>query len=278
MSHHRFIAASALALLALVPAGCLGGEDESASSSPSATTSSSTTASSSATTSSAPTPTSGSVSVVPKDAVAQVGGQKISMGAYQQYLAQIKARYRSEGRAVPKPGTDAWTTLRTSLAQFLVERTQLEQKAKELGITVTDEQVAERLAALKKAQFGGSEAKFQAELAKKHVTLASVEADIRAQLVREQLYAKLTRGIRVTDEEVRDYYNAHRDAYRTSPGKVSSLAAVEQQIHDQLLAAKKNEKMTDWIDAVTRELSRQTDYQAGFLPPGQRGRAGTDSP
>ena len=362
MSHHRVLAASALAVFALLPAGCLGGNDESSSSPSSSPPSSSVTTTT--------TTASAFVSPVPKEAVAQVGEQEIAMGDYQRFLAQTKARYEDEGRELPQPGTAAWTTLKTGLVQFLVERVQLEQKASELGIEVTDEQVAERLAALKQTQFGGSDAKLQAELAKRHVTLASLEADIRAQLVRERLYAKITRGVRVTDEEVRDYYHAHMDAYRTpasrlvrqirvrdqaraeavykqlqdgadfaqlakrystdrssaasggtltlyrngsapafeaavfaldenelstpvrtpqgwyvaqalsevSPAELAAFATVEKQIHDQLLDAKKSEKMTEWVEVVSRKLSRETNYQTGFLPLGERARAGTGAP
>ena len=361
MSHQRLLAASALALFALLPAGCFGGDDESASSSSRTATSATT----SATTNASP-----SVSPVPKDAVAQVGEQQIPMGDYEQALEQTKASFASRGRDLPKAGTAAWTTLKTGVVKFLVERVQLEQKAKELGIEVTDEQVAARLDELKQAQFGDDDAKFRAALAKQHVTLASLEADIRAQLVRERLYDKVTRGVRVTDQEVRDYYDAHEDAYRTpasrlvseirvrdqaraeqlynqlrggadfaslakrystdrqsaaaggtltiykngsapaleavafgldenelskpvhaaagwyvvralsktSPARLAPLDSVEKQIHDQLLQGKKNEKMTEWVDAVTRQLGRQTNYQTGFVPPGVHGGAGTGTP
>jgi hypothetical protein len=65
---------------------------------------------------------------------------------------------------------------------------------------------------------------------------------------------------------------------KTSSASLATIDSVEQQIHDQLLQAKKSERMTEWVEAVTRQLSRETNYQTGFLPPSERGRAGTGAP
>jgi hypothetical protein len=215
-------------------------------------------------------------SSVPKDAVAVVGHREVAKQDYESFLEQTKARYRSQGRQVPKSGSAAWTTLKNNAVQFLVRRAQFEQKAKELGIIVTHEQVQERLATIKKTRFGGSDAKFDKLLAQQHLTLAAVEGDIRAQIVQERLYAKVTRTVSVSDREVRDYYEDHPELYGTSPA--SSFERVKRAIRQQLVAAKKGEKMTDWVEATKRELGRQTSYQIGFLPPAERMRTRRESP
>jgi hypothetical protein len=213
---------------------------------------------------------------VPTDAVAVVGSRRVAKNDYEGFLEQTKARYRAQGRKVPNPGSTAEATLKNNVVQFLVQRVQLEQKAKELGIVVTDEQVEDRLATIKRTRFGGSDAEFDKQLARQHLTLASVEADIRAQIVQERLYVKVTRGVTVTDGAVRAYYEDHPKLYGTSPA--TSFARVEQAIRQQLVAAKKSETMAAWVEAAKRELGRQTSYQIGFLPPAERTRTRTTSP
>jgi SurA-like protein len=215
-------------------------------------------------------------SPLPSEAVAVVGDREVAKRDYETFLEQTRARYRSQGRKLPNPGTPEWTVLKYNLVQFLVRRAQLEQKAKELGIVVTDEQVEDRLATIKKTRFGGSEAKFDKLLAQRHLTLASVEGDIRAQIVQERLYAKVTRGVTVSDREVRAYYNDHPNLYGTS--RATSFDRVKRAIRQQLLAAKKSDTMTDWVEATARELGRQTSYQTGFLPPAERSRTRRTSP
>jgi hypothetical protein len=104
--------------------------------------------------------------------------------------------------------------------------------------------------------------------------MASFENDVRLQLVRERLYAKVTRGVRVTDEAARAYYDAHEDDYRT-PAGLTEFPAVRQQIRQQLLQLEKDEKMSLWWDAVSRELSHQTTYQRGYTPTGELGKTPT---
>src|SRR5688500_17281130 len=119
MNRLRLLAGSALALSTFVAllTGCQGGSDDSppAAQGPRV----------------APVVSVGSS--VPRDAVAVVGRQEVAKHDYQSFLDQTTARYRSQGRNVPKLGSPAWTTLKNNVVQFLVRRAQFEQKAKELG-------------------------------------------------------------------------------------------------------------------------------------------------
>ena len=155
----------------------------------------------------------GSSDEVPSDAVAVVSGQEIPRAQYDQLWAQTKAGYKQQGRDLPKAGTPEFTTLKANIVQYLVQRAQFEQKADDLGIEITDEQVDDELAKIKKEFFDGSDAKMQAQLKKQHITLDSLKSDIRAKLIQEQLYKKVTSEVKVTDTEVRKYYDEHKDQY-----------------------------------------------------------------
>ena len=150
---------------------------------------------------------------VPSDAIAVVSGQQIPREQFDALLEQTKAGYKQQGRDVPKAGTPEYTTLKTNIVQYLVQRAQFEEKAKELGITISDKQIDDELAKIKKDFFQGSDAKMQAQLKKQNITLDSLKRDIRAKLIQEKLYAKVTGDVTVTDKDIRDYYDQHQDLY-----------------------------------------------------------------
>src|SRR5215216_545138 len=148
---------------------------------------------------------------VPNDAVAVVAGQEIPREQFNALLNQTKAGYKQQGRDVPKAGTPEYTTLKTNIVQYLVQRAQFEEKAEELDIVITDKQIDDELAKIKKDFFQGSDAKMQEQLKKQNITLDALKRDIRAKLIQEKLYAKVTGDVTVTEKDVRAYYDQHKD-------------------------------------------------------------------
>ncbi|HEV8249831.1 MAG TPA: peptidylprolyl isomerase [Gaiellaceae bacterium] len=174
---------------------------------------------------------------VPSDAVAVVDGQEIPRAQFDALLQQTKAGYKQQGRDVPKAGTPEFTTLKTNIVAYLVQRAQFEEKAKELGIDITDEQIDAELAKIKKDFFGGSDAKMQAQLKKQNITLDSLKRDIRAKLIQEKLYSKVTGDVTVTDKEVRDYYDQHKDLYgQPESREVRHILVEKKSLADDLYA------------------------------------------
>jgi foldase protein PrsA len=296
---------------------------------------------------------------VPNDSVAVVDGEQIKRSDFDALLNQAKASYEAQERELPKAGTPEYTTLKNQIVQFLVQRVQFEQKAKELEIEITDKQVEDRLADIKKQYFDDSDKKLQDQLKQQNVTLESVKRDIRAQMIQERLFEKVTADATVTDQEVRKYYDEHEDQYGdpesrkvrhilvdkkaradqlyaqlqagasfatlakenskdpgsaaqggqltvargqtvpefdklafeldknelaapvktqygwhiiqalsdVTPAKTQPFAQVKEQIEQQLLQTKKNDKMTKWVEDVKQELGDKTTYQVGFAPP-----------
>ena len=81
---------------------------------------------------------------------------------------------------------------------LLVQQAEREAKADALGVKVTDKDVDTRLDAIKKQYFGGSHAKYLAQLKKQNLTEAQVREDVRQQLISEQLSDKITKGVTVS--------------------------------------------------------------------------------
>src|SRR5262249_3711189 len=80
-------------------------------------------------------------------------------------------------------------------------------------VSVNDSQVETQLKAIKKQYFGGSDKRYQAELKRQCVTDAEVRADVRANTLSDAIYKKVTAGAKVSDADVKAYYDSHQSVY-----------------------------------------------------------------
>ena len=150
---------------------------------------------------------------VPTDAVAVVDGQQIAKTDYNALIAQAKKSYTNQKRDFPKAGSQEFRTLKNQAVQFLVQREQFEQEAENLDVDVTEKQVDARLAQIQKQYFGGDKKKYEKQLKEQGLTDKQVRNDIRAQIVSERIFAKVTKDVKVTDKQIEDYYNKNKAQY-----------------------------------------------------------------
>src|SRR3954468_10607385 len=122
--------------------------------------------------------------------VAVVGSGHISKKDYDALLAQAKRSFQSQGRKFPKQGTADYETVKAQAVTLLVQQAEREEKAKSMGVDVSDKDLDARLAQIKKQYFGGSESRYKAQLKKQHLSDTQVREDIRAQLVSERVFEK----------------------------------------------------------------------------------------
>jgi parvulin-like peptidyl-prolyl isomerase len=194
-------------VLALVAAGCGGGGKKSGTTT--ATTGTSTTGTT-------PTSTIASATLGPND-VATVGPAHITKADFAGVLAQAKSSYALQKRTFPAAGSPDYQTLVGQIMNFLVQKSEFAQKAKELGITVTDKQVEDRLVVVKKQCCGGDDKRYEQQLQKSGITDAQFRDDLKSQLYSEQIYNKITANLQVTDAEVSAFYKQHVTDQYTTP-------------------------------------------------------------
>jgi parvulin-like peptidyl-prolyl isomerase len=151
---------------------------------------------------------------VPNDAVAVVGEQEISKEQFNALIAQARASAKQQKRSFPKAGTPEFKNLQNQGLEYLIRRAEFEQKAADMDVEVTDKQVDERLEQLKKQFYGGDDKKFKSSLKKLLLTEDQVRKDVRAQLLEEQLYKKVTEDVKVTDEEIEKFYSENKSQYQ----------------------------------------------------------------
>ena len=178
---------------------------------------------------------------VPSDSIATVGKDTITKAQFAALLLSAKASYKSRNTAFPKAGTAAYRSLQDQAVTYLVQESEFTQKAKDLGITVSDKDVQTRLTQIKKQYFGGNETKYQAQLKKQGLSESELLRELRAQILSERLYAKVTGGVKVTDQAVAAYYELHKSSYGTPASRdVRHILVNNKALADQLETQLKN--------------------------------------
>jgi parvulin-like peptidyl-prolyl isomerase len=150
---------------------------------------------------------------VPADAVAVVDGEEIARSDYEALITQAKKSYKNQERDFPAAGSQELQTLRNQIVQYLVQREQFEQEAEELGIEVNDEQVDARMEQIVKQYFAGDRKKYEQQLAEQGMSDAQVLGEVRAQLVSEKIFTEVAGDVKVTDDEVEEYYEKNKAQY-----------------------------------------------------------------
>lgn len=196
---------AALALLALgVAAGCGGGEES-----------------------------------VPEDAVAVVDGEEVSRADLDALLALAKTSYEGQKREFPKAGTPEYQSLQSQAVAYLVQRVEYRQKAEDLGITVTDEDIEKRIEELRKENFGGDDEKLQAQIRQQGYTEETFRDAIEADLLADRIYDQITKDVKVDDAAVRAHYDENKTTYEVPESREVRHILVEtkaraNEIYDQL--------------------------------------------
>jgi parvulin-like peptidyl-prolyl isomerase len=178
---------------------------------------------------------------VPTDAVAVVDGEEIAKSDYDALIEQAKTSYKSQKRDFPAAGSQEFQTLKNQAVQFLVQREQFEQEAEALDVEITDKQVDARLAQIQKQYFGGDKAKYEKQLKEQGLSDAQVRRDIRSQIVSEKIFEEVTRGVKVTDQQIEDYYAKNKQQYSQPESRevrhiLVKTKAKADDIHAQLQA------------------------------------------
>jgi parvulin-like peptidyl-prolyl isomerase len=181
--------------------------------------------------------TSSSSGDVPSNSVAVVGDKAITKAQFQDLVKYAKRSYDARKQPFPKNGTQEYKQISDQAIRFLVQRAQFEVKADDLGIDVSDEAVDKRIEQYKKERHGGSDKKFQAELKAQGLTEAQARDIIRANLIQEAIFNKVTSDVKIADKDVKAYYDKNKAQYGTPDTRVVRHVLVkDKKLADRLRA------------------------------------------
>lgn len=211
----------------------------------------------------------GGASVAP-DSVAVVDGTKISRGAVDKLLVQAKSSYASQTppQTFPQAGTSEYQALQQRVVAFLVKQTEFEQQAKILGVApVSSAELDKAISDLAKKYFAGDMKKLTAELKKEGGTLDQFRETERHQLLTTKIVAAVTKDVKVTDADVKAYYEKNKTSptYSTPESRAMRHILVKSLAKANALYA----QLQGGADFATLEkknsLDTQTNNQGGIL-------------
>jgi parvulin-like peptidyl-prolyl isomerase len=153
----------------------------------------------------APSVPSGDVALV-EDVPEEIGhiSQEDFDHAMEQQVAQAKLK------KAPKPGSDKFEELKTAALGELLDQIWIQGQADELDISVTEKQIEDELATIKKQSFG-SEKAFQKFLEESKFTPEDVDDRVRLQLLSTQIQEVVnSQTPQPSKSEIQGYYEAEK--------------------------------------------------------------------
>ena len=145
--------------------------------------------------------------------VAVVGSEHITKDQLNSLMDRAQKTYEAQKRAFPKPGSSAYEQLKGQAVTFLIQRAEIDEQASQNGIDLSDAKVDQAIARYKKQFYGGSDARYEKAVKQQGLTDAQARDEIRASLVSQALFKKLTKNVKASDADIRAYYNSHRSQY-----------------------------------------------------------------
>src|ERR1700675_3155608 len=136
------------------------------------------------------------------DVAATVDGRKI-------YRADVEKYYENQtAGSEQQPVGEQATSLRLSILRELIDNEILMRRAEKLGLLATDEEVDSKLNEIKSPY---TKEQFEARLKEKKISTDDFKRDLRRSLTVDKVLNKeITSKINVSDQDVTNYYNAHK--------------------------------------------------------------------
>jgi parvulin-like peptidyl-prolyl isomerase len=197
---------------------------------------------------------------VPANAVAVVDGTEISSTQLDALMEQAKASYKAGKRDFPKVGTPEYQSLQQQYVAFLVQKTQFEQAAADMGIEVTDADVDKARNDLKKDRFDGNEKKLQDALEENGLSEDAFRETLRVSLLSDKLFKEVTKGVKVTDAEALQAFTQSPEQFGGKPEsrEVRHILISEKDKNGQVDYTKSKAKADD----VYSQLKNGADFAA----------------
>jgi peptidyl-prolyl cis-trans isomerase D len=159
------------------------------------------------------------------ETIATMGGDKISMEDYQVSLRQRLEAVQREFRELNKAFIQQLNIPQQVLEQ-MIQQSLLRQKAKDMGITASDEEVGEKVRSLfqRNGQFIGFE-EYRRILDYNRTSVAQFENSLKQEIILNKLIRILTAGIAITPDELWENYRKQNES-----AKIEYLLLEESKI------------------------------------------------
>jgi foldase protein PrsA len=215
---------------------------------------------------------SDSSKTVPSGAVALVGDKAIEKADLDRLIDQTKTNYEAQKQEFPEVGTPEYETLKGTLLKGLVQQSQWEQAGAAMGVRVSDKEIDTQLDALKQQYFKGDEDKFKAELEKQGLTLEQLREQLSGRLLSDKIYSAVIKKVKVTDAEIKAYYDNHKAQYAQPESReVRHILVKKKALADELYTKLKNG--ADFAKLARQYTQDETSKASGGLYTAYKGKS-----
>jgi foldase protein PrsA len=171
-----------------------------------------------------------------------VGGQHVTKDDLNVMMGRAQKSYEANKQKFPKAGTREFIALQGQALTYLLQRAELAQRAKDIGVSVSDKEINDRIDLVKKQSYGNDESKFEAALKQQGLTVDQYKTFERYQLLSEDVYKKVTDKVHVSDAAVKSYYDKNKAIYKQAETRdvrhiLVKSKALADTLYAQLVAA-----------------------------------------
>lgn len=167
-----------------------------------------------------------------------------------------KAPLFSEFLMSNEEGKEALSDYKRYVLEKIINETLKLQKAKEMGLEVTKEEIKKGLREYIKYSTEVSEMdELKERLEKNERTMSDLKKEVRKNLLFEKLKRKVTKDLRVSKEEKKNYYRKNKNSFRDKDEEIKEFEEVEDQIEELLREQKVDNYWRNWIEKIKDESS-----------------------
>lgn len=213
-----------------------------------------------------PSVPSGDVALVESvpDEVGHISQKDFDRALVQQ-VAQAKLK------KAPEAGSDKYEELKEAALGELLDQAWIQGQAEELDISVTDKQVEEELATIKKQSFG-TEKKYEKFLEESKFSQEDVNDRVRLQVLSTQIQEKVSKEApKPSSSEIEAYYEAEKEAQFTTK-ESRDVRLIINKDKSKVEAAKKaleaDNSEANWKKVAPKYSSDPTSKSKGGLQEG----------
>jgi foldase protein PrsA len=212
---------------------------------------------------------------VSSGSVAVVDGTEISKDELDRLLDQAKQGYDANKQEFPKVGTPEYQSLQSQYLAYIVQREEFRQSAAELGIDVTEKDVADAERELVKSRFDGDPEEYEKALKQQGLTPEDYRSTLETSVLAQKLFDEVTKDTKATDQDILAYYTQNQSQYGTPESRdVRHILIAEKGADGQVDFEKSKAK----ADEIYAELEGGADFaslaKANSEDPGSKDSGG----
>lgn len=177
------------------------------------------------------------------NSVAVVNGEDISKEKFETQIDQIKLIYQQQQGIdlEAEENKELFKEIKEQVLNEMIDQLVFLQKAKEKGIKISSQEVQKEIDLIK--QQLGSDENFNEALKANNITLEELKEEMEKQLrIEKYLRQEISEEkIKVTDQEIKDYYNGYKEQVPEPEGFEELKESIEDIIRQQKIETERNE-------------------------------------